>query len=104
MGPIQAFAEKTKTAERPQLLAAPKISAMASRGEGISAPDSRGAEPKSHPSGDAVRLLAARTGDPARVAEFIKEISPTVWRSCCVLAGEDGEARDLFAEIMAAIS
>src|SRR6266566_4095617 len=52
-------------------------------------------------TGDQARMTALRAGDPAPVAQFLKDISATVWTGCCLLAGEEPEAREAFIETMA---
>lgn len=104
MAPIQALADRAKAAERPQVVSAPNISAMRNWRDSEQPQPSDARPEGSRPSGDLLRLSAARGGEPLRIAEFIKHISPTVWKSCCVLTDEGVEARAAFAEVMAALS
>jgi RNA polymerase primary sigma factor len=60
--------------------------------------------PKSEPADDFARLAALRAGNSVHTAQFVKDISGTVWKSCRVLTGEDAEAREAFAETMASLS
>jgi RNA polymerase primary sigma factor len=50
---------------------------------------------------DRTRLTTLKAGDPATVAEFLKDISATVWTACRLLTCDDRQAREAFAEIMA---
>src|SRR5262249_22045902 len=103
MGPIQALVEKANASERPQRPSAQNISAMRDWRESNRHPPHDGrADGLEQSKNDFERLAAARAGDPRRAAEFIKHISPTVWKSCCVLAAES-EAKEVFAEVMAAL-
>src|SRR6266550_2307342 len=52
-------------------------------------------------TGDRARLTSLRSGDPAPVAQFLKDISAIVWTGCCLLNREDAEAREAFIEVMA---
>jgi RNA polymerase primary sigma factor len=54
-------------------------------------------------TGDRARVTALRSGDPALVAQFLKDISATVWTGCCLLTGEEGHAREAFIEVMAVL-
>jgi hypothetical protein len=42
-----------------------------------------------------------RAGDPAPVAQFLKDISASVWTACSLLTGEERHAREAFIEVMA---
>jgi RNA polymerase primary sigma factor len=52
-------------------------------------------------TGDRARVTALRSGDPALVAQFLKDISAIVWTGCCLLTGEEAGAREAFIEVMA---
>src|SRR6185295_16818838 len=104
MAPIQALADRAKAAERPQVVSAPNISAMRNWRDSEQPQPSDARPEGSRPSGDLLRLSAARGGEPLRIAEFIKHISPTVWKSCCVLTEGGVEARAALAEVRGAFS
>jgi len=50
---------------------------------------------------DLARWTAIRSGDPARAARFIKDISDTVWSACRLLTCDEAEARGVFKDIVA---
>src|SRR5262252_1315716 len=111
MGPVvQALVEQAKSAEQPEFRARQKIVPMRNAAEGPLPAGTRDSDDRPHEritsehSGAVARLSAARTGNAARVAEFVREISPVVWKSCCVLAGNGNETREAFSEVMAALS
>src|SRR5215471_1230014 len=111
MGPVvQALVEQAKSAEQPEFQARQKIFSMRNAAEGPLPAGTRDSNDSSRErltsehSGDVARLSAARTGNAARVAEFIRDISSAVWKSCCVLAGNGNETREAFSEVMAALS
>ena len=52
-------------------------------------------------TGDLARVTALRAGDPAPVAQFLKDISAVVWTGCRLLTGEEEEGREAFIEVMA---
>jgi RNA polymerase primary sigma factor len=51
-------------------------------------------------SDDRARVASLLPGDPAHVARFLKDISPTVWAACCLLTADDAEASEAFLAVM----
>jgi RNA polymerase primary sigma factor len=111
MGPvIEALVDTAQTTGRAQVRAGHKNSPMQD-GEFNGRPsafqgwgEGRSRGPKSEPADDFARLAALRAGNSVHTAQFVKDISATVWKSCRVLTGGDAEAREAFAETMAALS
>jgi len=52
-------------------------------------------------SDDRALVAALLVGEPESIAQFLEEISPTVWSICCALSGYESEARDKFIDTMA---
>src|SRR6266436_5252267 len=111
MGPVfEALVDTAQTAGRAQVRAGRKNSPMQGgefNGQSAAFQGRGGGQPrglKSEPADDFVRLVALRAANSVHTAQFVKDISATVWKSCCLLTGEDAEAREAFADVMAALS
>ena len=111
MGPvIEALVDTAQTTGRAQVRPGHKNSPM-QNGEFNGRPsafqgwgEGRSRGPKSEPADDFARLAALRAGNSVHTAQFVKDISATVWKSCRLLTGEEAEAREAFAETMASLS
>jgi RNA polymerase sigma factor (sigma-70 family) len=55
-------------------------------------------------SADRGRLEAAAAGNPRDVAAFLTAISGVVWSVCRLVSEQEAEARDIFLEVIAALS
>ena len=111
MGPVfEALVDTGQSAGRAQVRAGHKNSPMQGgefNGQSAAFQGREGGRPrgpKSEPTDDFVRLVALRAGNSVHIAQFVKDISATVWNSCCLLTGGDAEAREAFAETMASLS
>src|SRR3982074_1278126 len=109
MGPvIEALVDTAQSTGRAQVRPGHKNSPM-QRGGFTGRPSGfggggRSRGPRADPADDFARLAALRAGNSVHTAQFVKDISGTVWKSCRVLTGEDAEAREAFAETMASLS
>ena len=58
-------------------------------------------EMRTQDAGNRARIAALTGGDPAAVAQFLKDIAPLVWKTCVLLSGSDAQAREAFLEAFA---